>query len=250
MLISAPRTRHQKESSGGFLSGLLGAAGSVVTGVLSVKDSLIDTATSGVSAGISGILQGASGLGTLAKTKPKAGKKKSKPKLQERPTQTKPRVTESVLRAKTNPPPNQARSPVQQLPVLSTTTRTTKRTTKRTTRRSSQVTKRKLVSKKPVASRGTTHPTAKPVRSPRTTTKPSPRKAHQPAAENIQDPTPTNRHLPGWVSESVGQVSEVLTGLTEQSLENALAPLCPSRLPRLRRRRRLRVNPAGSGRHH
>ena len=64
-----PSNTPTNESSGGFLLGLLGAAGSVVSGVLSVKDSLIDTATSGVSAGIYGIIQGASSLGTLAKAK-------------------------------------------------------------------------------------------------------------------------------------------------------------------------------------
>ena len=221
----SPSNTTPDRSSGGFLSGLLGAPGSVVTGVLSVKDSLIDTATAGVSAGISGILQGASGLGTLAKAKSgKAGKKKSRPKIQARPNQTKTHITDSVHQAKPNPQQQQTKSSVGHSQVLLTTTRTTKRTTKHTIRRPGQATKSKSVSKKPVDTRGRSTPKAKTVRPPKTTAKPSQRKALQPATEDTRNPTPADNNQPEWASGGFDQIADVFTNFTERRLEDALAP--------------------------
>ena len=196
-------------SSGGFLSGLIGAAGSVVTGVLSVKDSLIDTATSGVSAGISGIIQGASGLSTLAKAKTgKSGKKKSRPKIQTKP--------------------NQTNSNTGQSRVLSTTTSTTKKTprlaTKHATSRPKQAQKATPLSRKPVVSSNKTTYKNKTVTSTKPTAKPSQREKTQPASASTRKPAPSDNNRPDWISGGLGQITDAFSTLAERKIKDTLAP--------------------------
>ena len=219
-----PSNTPTNESSGGFLSGLLGAAGSVVSGVLSVKDSLINTATSGVSAGISGIIQGTSSLGTLAKAKTgKSGKKKSRPKTQSKPNQTNNSLGQSRVISTTS----------------STTKRTPRQTTKHATGRPKQSQKTTPVSRKSVisgsknatktktVSSAKQKPTAKP------TAKPSWKENTPPASASTRKPPTSGNSRSDWISRGLDQIggldqiTDAFSSLAEQKVKDTLLPQDP-----------------------
>ena len=221
---SAPPHSSSGRNSGGFLSGLIGAAGSVVSGVLSVKDSIVNTATSSVSAGISGIIQGASGLGTLANTKRgKPGKKKVKPR--------------------TTPKPKQADSNPGQSRTVSTPSSTTKRTPRPSTKLASQrplLTQRKTPTTKRPSVLGSklSNQTAK-INPTRATAKPVTSSTKTPAWPR-QTPTPTRGdHSPqasgnsrsNWFSKGIDQLGGLdqltssFSSLAEQKIKNTLLPV-------------------------
>ena len=251
---SSPATP-TNESSGGFLTGLLDVAGSVVSGVLNVKDSLLDTATSGVSAGISGIIQGASSLGTLAKAKSgKPGKKKTRPKVQSKSNQStsnlgQSRVSPTTARTTIRTPGQSARNATNHqkqsqraTPAPQSSVETGKKDTSSKTRAHSAKQKptarptAKTVSRTSVTTSSTNATKTKSVNSAkhkptaRPTAKPSQKVITPPTAVSTRKPRTSSNNQTNWISKGLDQfggvnlLTDSLSSLVEHSVKGSPPP--------------------------